>query len=127
MQTMKSRTVLWWAICLGVAVTPLSAQQNGAYLFETYCAICHDTASGVDLRAPARDVMKQMTPEHILDVLEKRVMKAQAAERNRAQRRTLAEYLSGKPFGSTPELMPRSASCSSDGSSKHGDAAAAWN
>jgi polyvinyl alcohol dehydrogenase (cytochrome) len=89
------------------------AQEDGAYLFKTYCAICHEASRGEEARGPERDVLSQMTPEHILQVLETGVMQAQAAERSRAQRRILAEYLSGKAFGSAPpDLIPRSAFCS---------------
>jgi polyvinyl alcohol dehydrogenase (cytochrome) len=110
---MKSQLTLISAICIMIAGhSPLHAQQDGGYLFKTYCANCHE-GSSADSRAPQTDVMKQMTPEHILEVLEKGVMKAQAAERSRAQRRTLAEYLTGKSFGSAPpDLMQRSAFCS---------------
>jgi polyvinyl alcohol dehydrogenase (cytochrome) len=90
------------------------AQQDGAYLFNTYCAICHASANGEQARGPDRSVLRQMTPEHILQVLETGIMKAQAAERSRAQRRVLAEYLSEKRFGSAPpELIPQSAFCGS--------------
>jgi polyvinyl alcohol dehydrogenase (cytochrome) len=71
--------------------------------------------------------MKQMTPEHILAVLEQGVMKAQAAERSRAQRRSLAEYLSGKAIGSHPDLIPRSAFCSGGGSFNTSISGPAWN
>jgi polyvinyl alcohol dehydrogenase (cytochrome) len=110
---MKTHITLLLAICVLIAVhSPLQAQQDGAHLFKTYCANCHE-GSGADSRAPQLEVMKQMTPEHILEALEKGVMKAQAAERSRTQRRTLAEYLAGKPFGSAPpDLMQRSAFCS---------------
>ena len=98
------------AFSLLMASAPLRGQ-DGEYLFKTYCAICHE-ATGEE-RAPGRDVLKQMTPEHILQALEKGSMKTQAAERSRVQRRILAEYLSGKRFGSEPvDLIPRSAFCS---------------
>jgi mono/diheme cytochrome c family protein len=100
---MKLRITLVSAIWVLIgARLPLLAQQDGAYLFKTYCANCHGGSNGAESRAPQLDVMKQMTPEHILEVLEKGVMRGQAAERSRAQRRTLAQYLSGKPFGSAP-------------------------
>lgn len=66
--------------------------QDGAFLFKTYCAACHDPANA---GAPALDVLRQMRPEQILQALEKGAMRRQAAERSRAQRRVLAEYLSG--------------------------------
>jgi hypothetical protein len=42
-------------------------------------------------------------------------MKAQAAERSRAQRRALAEYLSGKPLGNQSTADSASASCGNTG------------
>jgi polyvinyl alcohol dehydrogenase (cytochrome) len=102
-----------WAAFILVILggSPLGAQ-DGDYLFKTYCAICHESTSGEQARGPERSVLRQMTPEHILDVLEKGAMKAQAAERSRVQRRILAEYLSGKSFGEAPsDLIPKSAFC----------------
>ena len=104
------------AFLCGVTGAPLWAQEDGAYLFKAHCAICHEPAPGEELRAPTLDVLRQMTPEHILQVLETGIMKVQAAERSRAQRRTLAEYLSGKPFGNAPsDVIPQSAFCASSG------------
>ena len=110
---MRFRNLFAWAVGVTLASSPLRAQ-DGDYLFKTYCAICHEAASGEEARGPSRDVLRQMTPEHILQVLETGAMKAQAAERSRAQRRVLAQYLSGKPFGSEPvDRIPRSAFCGS--------------
>ena len=100
--------------------------QDGAVLFMNHCAICHE---GGDERTPSRDVLARMSPEQILQALEKGAMKAQAAERSRAQRRILAEYLSGKPFGA--ELLnpiPKSAFCESHtGSTRVSAVGPAWN
>jgi polyvinyl alcohol dehydrogenase (cytochrome) len=84
--------------------------QEGSALFNTYCAICHDGAA--NSQAPGRDVLSRMTPEQILQTLQTGAMKTQAAERSRAQRRALAEYLSGKPLGNAQPAMPSMASCS---------------
>src|SRR5438128_7495719 len=111
---MRLRTLYWAALVIAVNLTaaPLRAQENGEYLFKTYCAICHEPSDTSEVRAPGRDVLKQMTPEYILQVFETGAMKAQAAERSRAQRHILAEYLSGKSFGSAPpDIIPRSAYC----------------
>ncbi len=95
----------------GLTARPLLAQEDGAYLYKIYCVICHE-ATDSEARAPGRAVLRQMTPEHILQVLETGVMKTQAAERSRTQRRILAEYLSEKKFGSVPpDIIPRSAFC----------------
>ena len=107
--------VSYCCLSVGVFSMPLYAQ-DGAAVFKTYCASCHE-ANG-DSRAPGREVLSQLNPEQILQTLEKGAMQAQAAERSRAQRRALAEYLAGKPFGSDPlKPLPRSAFCGSAGGS----------
>jgi mono/diheme cytochrome c family protein len=88
--------------------------QDGAAVFRTYCASCHE-AEGND-RAPTREVLSQLSPEQIMQALEKGAMRAQAAERSRPQRRALAEYLSGKKLGADPLApFPESAFCASTG------------
>src|SRR5712692_3503930 len=106
---MRLRTLFLVAVLVTAGLKPASllAQEGGEYLFKTYCAICHEPSGSDEVRAPGRDVLKQMTPEHILQVVETGAMKTQAAERSRTQRLVLAEYLSGKPFGSAPpDIIP---------------------
>src|SRR5262245_22447319 len=74
------------------------AQAAGEALFGTYCATCHE-GPGANPQAPGREVMRRMSAEQILESLERGAMRTRAAERSRAQRRALAEYLSGKPLG----------------------------
>jgi polyvinyl alcohol dehydrogenase (cytochrome) len=99
------------SLCLSASAlaAPAYAQDGGA-LFRTYCATCHEAAG--NSQAPGRDALSRMSPEQILQALETGAMKAQAAERSRAQRRVLAEYVSGKPLGSRPAIIPASAFCS---------------
>jgi polyvinyl alcohol dehydrogenase (cytochrome) len=113
---MRSRSLLTLgiaALCGLLALCSLPARaQDGATLFKSYCATCHESGATGDSRAPGRDILGQLTPEQILQALEKGAMKAQAAERSRAQRRALAEYLSGKRLGSEiPSAIPKSAFC----------------
>jgi len=109
------KRIIYLCLSVGLLSTPVYAQ-DGAAVFKTYCASCHE-AEG-DSRAPGRDVLSQMSPEQILQTLEKGAMQAQAAERSRAQRRALAEYLSGKQFGSDPlKPLPKSVFCGSAGGS----------
>ena len=104
------------ALCLSAALSWAPARaQDGAALFKSYCASCHEAGTNSDSRAPGRGVLARLTPEQILEALEKGAMKAQAAERSRAQRRALAEYLSGKPLSSElPTSIPKSAFCASN-------------
>lgn len=108
------RTRLWMiALCL-LAIWPLAPAnaQDSALLFKSYCAVCHETADKSP--APQRTALTQMSPEQILQSLEKGTMKAQAAERSRAQRRALAEYISGKTFAASPSnSIPKPAFCNS--------------
>ncbi len=92
-----------------VLAVPASAQEAAA-LFKTFCATCHE--SDGESRAPERDVLKLMSPEQILSALEKGSMAKVGAERSRAERRALAEYLSGKRLGDAPlAAIPPSAYC----------------
>jgi len=95
-------------LCFCAASVPAWAQ-DGAALFRTYCSKCHET--GEQQRAPSRDVLKQLSPEQIITALEKGAMTAQGAERSRAERRVLAEYLSGKPLNQMVNPIPKSAFC----------------
>src|SRR3989475_8971159 len=103
------------ALCFRAGLSPRQAYpQAGAALSRSYCASCHEAGPNADSRAPGRDVLAQLTPEQILQALEKGAMKVQAAERSRARRRALAEYLSGKPLGSAlANTIPKSAVCTS--------------
>ena len=107
-----------------LTVPGLSSAQDGATLFKTYCSTCHDPA---DPGAPTRDVLGQMRPEQILQALETGAMRRQAAERSHAQRRALAEYLTGRalPAGSLA-VMPTSAFCGAPTDTSR-PATSAWN
>jgi polyvinyl alcohol dehydrogenase (cytochrome) len=115
--------------CLSTLSALAASAQDGAALFKSYCAICHGAGNNSDSRAPGRDLLAQLSPEQILQALEKGDMKAQAAERSRAQRHALAEYLSGKPFGSaTPNIIPKSAFCAGGAQKlRNSPSAPSWN
>src|SRR5690349_21086485 len=117
-----------WIGALCATAAALSAPvyaQDGAALFKTYCATCHE--SGDNSQAPSRDVLSRMSPEQILQALEKGAMKTQAAERSRTQRHVLAEYLSCKKFGAESAVMPQSAFCANAASSQPSLTPPIWN
>ena len=100
--------------CIG-ASSALVWAQDGASLFRTWCASCHEAA---DSRAPDRAILRQMSPEQILTALENGAMSQQGAQRSRTERRALAEYLSGKNLGGAPtNPIPKSAFCNSPANS----------
>src|SRR6266508_32587 len=86
-------------------------QADGATLFKTYCAMCHD-GPAADAQAPRFDTLRRLSAEQVLAALERGSMRARAAERSRAQRRALAAYVSGKPLADSDAAIPKSAFCS---------------
>jgi polyvinyl alcohol dehydrogenase (cytochrome) len=59
---------------------------------------CHDGAEGA--RAPKLEVLRQRSPEAILSALTAGGMRPQGARLTGAERRAVAEYVTGKAFGS---------------------------
>jgi polyvinyl alcohol dehydrogenase (cytochrome) len=95
------------ALC---ASAPLHAQtDDGATLYKRSCASCHDV--GVN-RAPLADALRVMSAERVLASMETGTMVTMANNRTAAERRAIAEFVSGKsldtPLVTTP---PASAMC----------------
>lgn len=80
-----------------------AAAQDGAALYKEHCATCHDR--GTD-RAPALDVLRTMTPQRILEALEFGSMVSMTHGRTTAERRALAEHVSGKALGAVFSIAP---------------------
>lgn len=95
---------------------PAGAQDTEA-LFKTYCATCHE-GPRADAQAPSLETLRRLSAEQVLAALERGSMRARAAERSRAQRRALAEYVSGKPLGESSGSMTTSAFCAIGGSGR---------
>src|ERR1700681_4395893 len=74
---------------------PLFAE-DGPSLYKQLCSSCHDT--GLD-RAPDRQALRTMSPERVLAALESGVMLSMASNRTSVERRTIAEFVTGKSFG----------------------------
>jgi polyvinyl alcohol dehydrogenase (cytochrome) len=92
----------WFTLALSLyAVSGLSrtlpAEPDGATLFEQHCATCHNGAP--NNRAPAPDVLKQRSPEAILSALTAGAMRPQGGRLTGAERRAVAEYLTGRQLG----------------------------
>jgi polyvinyl alcohol dehydrogenase (cytochrome) len=86
-----------FAILLGTLA--FAADPDGAALYKLHCGMCHDSSG--ETRAPAPSALKQMSPENIVRALETGLMKEQGAALTVAERRTVAEFLTGKMIGST--------------------------
>lgn len=70
-----------------------------AELYRQHCAMCHDNPGPT--RAPALAVIRQMSPEMVMNSLENGLMKQQGRALSAADRRSLAEFLTGKTAGAT--------------------------
>src|SRR5580765_8256000 len=73
----------------------MAAAQDGAALYRRDCAACHDM--GVD-RAPAREALQGMTAERVLNALENGPMLSMASRETGAERRAIAQFVTGKPL-----------------------------
>ena len=80
------------------AATARAQVLQGMTLFGQRCGSCHDRPAA-DSRAPDRTALSQRTPESILDAITTGVMKDNAAGVTDAQKRVLAEQLTGRPIG----------------------------
>jgi polyvinyl alcohol dehydrogenase (cytochrome) len=77
---------------------PAFAQSpNGAAVFKQSCLTCHSDAA--DSRAPSPVALGQRSPEAIVDVLMNGVMRLQGSRLSGAERRAVAEYLTGRAIG----------------------------
>ena len=99
-------------LVLGVAAAPGAAQApvsgpapDGEALYQRNCASCHD---GGNDRAPTREALRGMTPERVLSALETGPMISMFTGRTAAERRAVAEFLTGKTVG-TPLITTPSA------------------
>src|SRR5215831_5590188 len=101
----------FFSFLITFALPALAFAQNGEALYRAHCASCHEASA--EARAPSRDALRQLTPERILDALEAQsgAMRVQGLARTSAERRALALFLSGKPFGTEKPLDLTQASC----------------
>jgi polyvinyl alcohol dehydrogenase (cytochrome) len=104
-------------ICSALLVLVLpcvaAAQQPpaGAAIYKQHCAQCHD---GALPRMPNRQALGAMSPEHIESELASFSMRRQGAALSPAERRAVAEFLTGRPEGSyraPTAIIPKSAYC----------------
>jgi polyvinyl alcohol dehydrogenase (cytochrome) len=68
----------------------------GATLYREHCMTCHE---GQAPKAPSRTFLQMMMPEAIDRALTVGIMQRQAAALSAEDKRQVAEYLSGQPFG----------------------------
>src|SRR5215208_1382280 len=97
---MRGRLIAFVTAPLAIAasVTLMQAQgSSGAQVFKDRCASCHTGAA--DSRAPAPDALRSRTPQAIVESLVNGAMRAQGSRMTGAERRAVAEFLTGRPVG----------------------------
>jgi polyvinyl alcohol dehydrogenase (cytochrome) len=67
----------------------------GAALYRDHCAACHD---GADWRAPGTEALRLRSPQAVVDALSSGSMRYQGLALSGAERRAVAEFLTGRPL-----------------------------
>jgi polyvinyl alcohol dehydrogenase (cytochrome) len=80
----------------GAAAMP--GTEDGIAQFETRCSTCHNNPV---LDLPSANAIREMTPERILESLTTGSMKTYVDGLNDGQKRRIAEFMSGRPMGSS--------------------------
>ena len=94
----------------------------GAAVYERACAGCHSTnGSG----APTRDVLRTLTPDAIHNALVNGKMQLQGSSLTEAERRSVAEFLAGRPFAAA--AVATAARCTSSTAVSDPARGASWN
>src|SRR5436190_12387212 len=115
------------ATLLAVALPAAAQTPNGEAVYRQHCAGCHN---GSMPRMPNRDALKTLTPEHVETALNSFSMRRQGASLSLAERRAVAEYVTGRPAGSyrAPlDIIPKTAYCAAATSGADPLAGVAWN
>ncbi len=102
---------------------PAFAQSSGEVTFNRDCAACH---SGALPEAPGLEAMRQLTPEGIVNVLTNGSMQTQGSALTEAERRAVAEFLSGRTMSASP-VAAASNRCSASPPMANPASAPSWN
>ena len=108
----------------GISPACLGAGANGATLYRDNCASCHD--AGAD-RAPSREALRLMSAERVLQAMDSGLMVTMASRNSTAERRAIAEFVSGKSFAEPLKLAPSPQAMCTAGGAFNPTAGPSWN
>jgi polyvinyl alcohol dehydrogenase (cytochrome) len=100
---MMLRTFLLAVFAFGLAWAA-DAGPDGAALYKTRCAICHEAANQQG-RTPKREELAAKTPEAILSAMFGGAMEIQATGLSRDEGRAIARFLTGKDLSATGDVV----------------------
>ncbi len=108
---MRRMLVLLPLICAVVRPSPVDAQAapDGRALFTGHCAQCHDGRT--ETRAPAPEALKGRAAESVIAALTGGVMRYQGLALSGAERRAVAEYVTGSRVGESLATDPAAGRC----------------
>ncbi|HEX5006657.1 MAG TPA: PQQ-binding-like beta-propeller repeat protein, partial [Hyphomonadaceae bacterium] len=106
MNTRTAATVVLTVLFCSRPIASFSQDVDVAALYQRNCAQCHDNGTN---RAPLRETFLSMTPERVLAAMETGAMVTMANNRTAAERRAIAEFLTGKKFGTALSTTPAAA------------------
>jgi polyvinyl alcohol dehydrogenase (cytochrome) len=113
---------IWALLC---TVLALSAQtQTGEQMYQASCAQCHDAGVG---RAPKREGFRDMSPERVLAAMETGEMVTMGMRWPAEGRRAIAEFLTGKAFGTSLSTEPSPQAMCASGGNAFNLTGPAWN
>ncbi len=95
---------------------------DGAALFQRECATCH--VQGTGRATPTVDALRLLTPESIVTALSTGRMRAQGEKLSDAERRVVAEFLTGRTVGTATATAGQ---CTSAAPSMSGISGPRWN
>jgi polyvinyl alcohol dehydrogenase (cytochrome) len=111
-------------LVLSASFPACAADPGGADIYKQRCAMCHENSA--ETRAPAPSALRRMSPENIVRSLESGLMKEHGSPMTAAQRRTVAEFLTGKTIGQDSQRAIPNKLCT-DVNASFSPSAADWN
>jgi polyvinyl alcohol dehydrogenase (cytochrome) len=102
-QVWRTAAAVCAVIAAAVTVSAQTPAPDGAELYKRSCAQCHDAGVG---RAPNREQFRAMLPDRVLSAMESGSMVTMANNRSVAERRAIAEFLTGKTFATALSTTP---------------------
>src|SRR5580700_7594494 len=111
-----------WGLLICAVV---SAQtQTGEQMYKESCAQCHDAGVG---RAPKREGFRDMSPERVLAAMETGEMVTMGMRWPAEGRRSIAEFLTSKAFGTSLTTDPSPQAMCAAGKDDFSLTGPAWN